>query len=299
MESLIENIKNEVSKYKVVIQLFTGLISVLAGGLSVITSFLNSPLSIAIVCVGVFFISLSICNKLISAKRESLGVIVDRLSPKQIKVVKRIRIGSHSLLLIPLCLAISFFITKSSKCNGFKNDVGVIITSFTNSNDDDFSYKLFKILDAELESNDTVSAIRSEKFINAGSNSYKDTLKELFNSNCFEKGLLVFGKRSELSRLFDCSIFINNVSRINESIGVQNRKIINLQNPDLINFSIESQAQIVSEFILGLLYYNSKNFQLSKNKFQHCLELSSNENGALKSNCALFIGNSLYQEKLI
>lgn len=297
MESLVENIKNEVSKYKVIIQLFTGLISVLAGILSVITSFLYSPISIAIVCIGVFFIILGVCNKLISAKRESLGVIVDKLSPKQIKILKRIRIGSYALFLIPLYLSVSFFITRNNACSGSKNNIGVIITSFTNSSDDDFSYKLFKVLDTELETMDTVNAERSPKFINAGSTNYQDSIGLLFDHSCYERGLLVFGKRSEQSKLFDCSIFINNVLNLNEQIRVQNKRIINLQNPNLINFSIEDQAVTVSEFILGLLYYTSNNFSLSSKKFQHCSDLASNEeNKKLKSQCALFIGNNLLKE---
>jgi tetratricopeptide (TPR) repeat protein len=297
MENLFTNIKTELGKYKNVIQTITGLISILTGLISLFVSVFNSNLNIAFISIGVFFINLGICNKLIKAQRQSFGVTINRLSNKQVKTVRRIIIGSYILWFFPLYQCITYFQSKSNTCRDSTNNIGLIITSFTNSTNDDFSYKLFTLLETELENADTISTIRTEKFINAGDKTYQDSISQLFSSNCYKKGLLVFGKRSDQSKLFDCSIYFNNFLNINNPIGLQNKKIINLQNPDFINFSIEYQAQAVTDFILGLLYSNSNNLLLSTKKFQHCSSLVSNDdNRKLKAYCSLFIGNNFYKE---
>jgi tetratricopeptide (TPR) repeat protein len=79
---------------------------------------------------------------------------------------------------------------------------------------------------------------------------------------------------------------------------MKGKSIIYLQNPDLLNFSIDSQASVVSEFILGLLYYNSNDFSISTEKFRHSLTLNGNtDNKKFVSFCHLFIGNNFYKEK--
>ncbi|MBO9204631.1 MULTISPECIES: tetratricopeptide repeat protein [Niastella] len=295
MENLFTFIKSETGKYKNVIQTLTGLVSILAGFLSLIASVFDSKSNIAVISIGLFLINLGICNNLLKSKKQSFGVTANRLSNTQIKNVKRLIIASYLLWIFPVYHAINYFQSKGNNCNDTANNIGLIITSFTTSNDDDFSYKLFTLLETELENADTINTIRTEKFINAGNKSYQDSINQLFSSNCYKKGLLVFGKRSNQSKLFDCSIYLNNFLNINP-IGIQNKKIINLQNPDLINFSIEYQAQAVSEFILGLLYSNSNNFLQSTIKFQHCSSLvSTDDNKKLKSYCALFIGNNFYK----
>jgi len=297
MENIFKSIKNELGKYKHSFQTMIGLVSLLTGITSLIASILHSRYNIAILCIGLFFIALGICNKIISSKKESFGLTVNKFSKKQIKISKIVIVCSYALWLFPVYVLIDVFRTPGRDCQ-FSNKFSLIITSFTNANnDDDFSYKLFTLLGTELENVDTITEIRTNKFINAGNGNYQDSIKQLFNCNCIRRGLLVFGKRSEQSKLFDCSVYINDVSNLNQSITSQNKKIINLQNPDLVNFSIDYQAQTVSEFILGMLYSNANNFTLSINKFHHCLQLVSNdENKKIKSYCALYIGNNLYKQ---
>ena len=84
---------------------------------------------------------------------------------------------------------------------------------------------------------------------------------------------------------------------MNYNLSKIKSNIIYVQNPSLINFSIDYQAEIIAEFILGLLYYNSNNTEISKQKFIHSLSLSpAEENTKFKSYCHLFIGNNYFNE---
>lgn len=250
------------------------------------------------ISVGLFFLLKRVCTIVITARKESFGIPTESYSKSARKAAKLIRVLCFFLWIYPIYQVITSFIYQRNEC-GNEKKLGLIIASFSRTKDDDFSYKLFNKIESELQATDTISIIRSDEFITAGQPFYMDSIKALFPQNCITHGLLLFGKRSEESKLFDCNIFINNLQHLCvRPDHITNKNMIYLENPDLINFSIEAQASVVSEFVLGLLSYNNEDFSKSREQFNHSLGLNvNNDNKKFISNCYFFIGNNLFQEK--
>jgi len=108
----------------------------------------------------------------------------------------------------------------------------------------------------------------------------------------------VFGERSQESNSLFCNIYINNVEALNvDRKQIIGKTIIHLRNPDLINFSIDSQSNAVAEFIIGLLYFNAKDYSHTKEKLTHSLEAyGNNANPKFSSYCHLYLGNTYMLE---
>ncbi|KAA2242530.1 WG repeat-containing protein [Chitinophaga agrisoli] len=290
MKNILSILRNEIEKYKNSLEVIIGLIAILFSISTLATQIFDSSYSIALICIALFFILQRAFTEMINAKKEAFGLFVPKYSPQKIKWAKVLRFFSGILLVFPLFLLIKIIIVKSTSHRVDEKNIGLLIARFTNEEDDDFSYKLFSVLDAELQDGDTINTMRVNKFINIGGVGYLDTIKNVFDDNLYKKGLLIFGKRSTTSPVFDCNIYLNGI--------LNNKKIIHLQNPDVIKFSIDYQSQVVAEFILGLLYYNSNEFDVSKGKFQQVLEINQNENNRkLIGYSRLFIGHNLLCKK--
>lgn len=298
MENHSPDIKKSLSYYKDLLQLLIGIISALAGISSLIGQLFESKYSIGIFVIGLFFLTRFLCNKVINSKKKSFDIEVSRYSSNQIKTARIIKIASYFLLALPLLLIIQFFTPKRSACEYNSSKLGIIVTNFTASQNDDFSYKLYDLLQTEIQEVDSIEALRSSKFINTSDSRYIDSIKDNFKDNCLSHGLLVFGKRSEDTKMFDCNLYVGSLTSYHQNTGqFNNKNVIYLQNPDLINFSIENQAKAIADFILGLLYYNSNNYAASIDKFEAVLSKSNNSNDKkIRSYCYLFIGNNQFMK---
>lgn len=293
MKELSNSIRNRFNNLRNSIEPIVGFITLLIGFLTVITKFLESKYSITIICAGAFLLIRMLSNEIIRSKKESFGVIVNTYSPQKIRWAKLVKYANYLLLVFPLYAIVSAFIRMPTECEKEAKKFGVIIASFSKSEDDDFSYKLFNSLEAELQNLDTIKLFKAERFIAASESNYLDSIQQSFEEACLNKGILVFGKRSTTSKLFDCKIYINGLFH---SDNDKKRDFIYVENPDVINFSIDYQANTISDFVMGLLYYRSGNNKLSKSKFNRCLNLNVNNNRQFKSYCHLFLGNINYRE---
>lgn len=281
------------------IQLWSGIAGLISGLFLLITQILESKFALAIFIIGVFLIAQMASRFFINAKRESFGIVVDAYPSNKVKIAKISKYVSFLLLLYPLYTGATSLMTAKKNCDKFKNKIGVLVTNFSNSSDDDFSYKLFNLLESKLINTDSLIAVRSNKFINSGSIDYLDSLHVELEDNCIKRGLLVFGKRSNESKMFDCNVFVKELPDLNyDSVKKRRGDIIFLQNPDVLNFSIDGQTEKVSDFVYGLLCYNSGSFEKAISYFQKAsIAGAVSGNNVFVSHCYLYIGNSLLKKE--
>ncbi|MES1225727.1 MAG: hypothetical protein ABUT20_60175, partial [Bacteroidota bacterium] len=273
MGKIYDSFRAELVKYKKSVEAIGGLITVLLGIGILLTKLIDSKYNLAIISVGAFFLTNKVCRQIITSNKESFGVITKTHSKRVINTAKVARVVSYLFWIFPGFLLAGFVVPAGKKCTVTPN-LGLLITNFTGADHDDFSYVLFNKIESELQTNDTINAIRTNEFVNAGLQHYQDSIKNIFSNYCFDHGLLVYGKRDQNSKLFDCNIYIEKLKRIRaNTLQFKGQSIIYLQNPDLISFSIDSQANVVSEFILGLLYYNNNDFSVANIRFQNALQL--------------------------
>jgi tetratricopeptide (TPR) repeat protein len=196
-------------------------------------------------------------------------------------------------LLLPIFFIFQIALPSKNKC-GLDSNLGLLITQFSNQPNDAFSYNLFDKLESELTNTDTINLNRCPDFVKTGLPHYTDSLKRMLMNICSNHGMVVYGERAQESKSFICNIYINDVEGLNiDRKQLSSKSIIYLRNPDLINFSIDSQSNAVSEFILGLLYFNSKDYSHSQEKLIHSLlTYGNNQNQKFSSYCHLYLGNS-------
>ncbi|MBK6566909.1 MAG: tetratricopeptide repeat protein [Saprospiraceae bacterium] len=195
-----------------------------------------------------------------------------------------------SILLYPL-------IVKKKSCILDNKNVGILISNFSKSDEDEFSYKIFNLLEDKLQNKDTINTLRVDKFINLGFNNYRDTILNIFSKNCHSKGLFVYGRRSVESQYLDCNIYINKLFLSHNKLAKIDRNVIFLQNPSLMTFSIDQQAELIVDFILALLFYNSNDIDQAIHKFKYIINDTPIEvNSKLKSYCQLFLGNIYFSK---
>lgn len=289
MKSIFATLKAQLKASSDIIGLIVGMLTMIAGISNLFASIFSSRFTSALLCIGAIFILRIVTAHIINAKKTVLQIESPIYTKTQRNVANIVSKAAFLLLVFPVYAEIAEYIGKSNDRKSNNAQFGVIITSFSKSDDDDFSYRLFNTLNDNLQNIDSVNTIKESVFINAGNKGYLDTIRQTFAKNYFNHGLLVFGKRSQESKLFDCSIYVGNQDKVN---------IIYLKNPDMINFSIDYQSEIVSEFILGLLYYDIGDYARSKEKFQNALNINdSKESKKFKAYCHFYIGNNLLNEK--
>lgn len=299
MRKVLEIMKSEFNNSKDSVQIVSGVLTLLLSIISLITKVFESKYAIALLLLGLFLIAQRVCKEIISSTKESFGVITQSYSANFIILAKVGKYFSWLFLIFPIYLISTIFLKKEG-CETKEAQLGILITSFSVASDDDFSYKLFNLLESELQNVDTLKALKLDQFISVGKAHSTDTIKNYYSKNCLNRGLLVFGKRSDQSRLFDCNIYIHNVYNLNVDSSNMDKNILFLRNPDMLNFSIDSQANIVADFILGLLYYNAGRYHVSRVKFNRAAELSSSyQDTKFKSYCYFFNGNNLLRESKV
>jgi tetratricopeptide (TPR) repeat protein len=269
-----------------------GIASAFSGILGIITRFFASGLGIAIIVVGIFFIVRRLLNYVINRKRESFGIQTNYYSARQVKWARISKKASYALWLVPLIALVNAAIsTRACLDNG---KLGIVISSFAAAEQDDFSYKLFHVLSADIDDADTIALMRDERFIDVGKENYMKAIETGLSQHCFGKGLFVFGKRNPTSQMFDCNIYVEKMPAIlQKHLASSKNGILYLQNPAVMNFSIDNEAQAVSKFIMGLLFYNAQDYDRVSTEINLALQKQDTSQNRFKSYCRLFLGNSL------
>ena len=231
------------------------------------------------------------------------------------RLIKFVKIGKYLLyllLLIPgfyLYTYVKSIKSQEQLCNENKKKTGLLIANFTEVQGvkDGFTSNLFGKLNADLQNNSSINLRQLPKFITENDVNYLDTIKNTFSENCSNSGLIVFGN-SNYEKSFNCRIYSYNYLNF-ATKGFSKTKdstIIYIQNPDIIktphqiNFTIDDEASVVSDFILGLLFNHEGNYNASTKSITKALKGNTNPaNNQFLAFCHLFIGNNSFKQKNI
>jgi hypothetical protein len=281
MKPVVNFFKNNIKTLEILITVVSFLTS--------ISGFFSNIISLNIILfiffIGVFISSIIIINYLTEKNENNI---------KKLKFYKFIGILKY-LIIIPILLyGYKGFIYKKPICE-FTNPLPVIlITNFTNESNDDLSYAVLRELNDQILELDSIEILHKDTFIaiNKKMNSYD--MEDLLSNNCFNNGLIVFGKRSVESNFLDCTIYLSEKLK-NSGKTKEINNFIRLKNPYEISFSIENQSKSIADFIIGLIFYYTDNFNKCLSKFN---EIEKNipikEGSKLKELCSVFISNSIY-----
>ncbi len=204
---------------------------------------------------------------------------------------------SSVLLLYPVfCLGSYVFksnIFNNKECEKFYNESGIIIANFNSDLNNDFSQKTYNLINTRLSNSDSLIVLRTNSKINYESRKHKDSLEHAFLSNCYNKGILVFGNRNKESNYFDCSIYLKHFNSKNLTVTLIDGSIIYIQNPDFYNFSIDHQANVIAEFILSLILLKEEKYSLSNKVLEDVLKLHENNlDKNFRASCMILMGNN-------
>ena len=228
------------------IEITTGVVSVLTSAVGFLGQFAAWELLISIVLIGVFFVLKSILNE-------------KRNSPKNTRSIRVLYWLNFLLIPIALGLGIFWYINKNKpSCSETHTEPVVCIARFSNQEDDDFSYALVSDLADRIKENDSINIASIDTFLNQSVFFDLNSLENLIDMQCHEKGLVVFGKYSGTTNLFNCSIYVSKKfeSKYADEHLIDNQ-LVKLKNPDEITFSIQSHSKLVTDIVLMLLdYYN-------------------------------------------
>jgi tetratricopeptide (TPR) repeat protein len=253
-------------------------------------------INISIVVI-TFFFGLRTFFKQVEIKKEpKFGVNINVFSDKAIRVARLGKYLVYVLLLIPIYFAAVFWVGRinaSQECTIKGNKLALFIANFSEEKnyDDGFTSALYGRLNSELQKTDTINLLQLDKYISESSENYLDTIKTAFASNCAKSGLFVFGNRKD-NKQFNCRIYSFNFLNFNKQrFTIADNTIIYIQHPEILDFTIENEASIVSDFIFGLLHYRSGNYILSSASITAALNENKNKrNAQFISICHLFIG---------
>lgn len=254
-----------------------------------ISGFFSNIISLDIILfiffIGVF-ISMIILLNYLKEKNEN--------NSRKLKFYKIFGILKYLIIIPILFFGYKGFIYKKPICE-FTNTLPVIlITNFTNESNDDLSYAVLRELNDQILELDSIEILHKDTFIAINKKMNPQDMEDFLSNNCFNNGLIVFGKRSVESNFLDCTIYLSEKLK-NSGKTKEIKNFIRLKNPYEISFSIENQSKSIADFIIGLLFYYTNNFNKCLGKFS---EIEKNipikEGSKLKELCSVFISNSIY-----
>ena len=229
-------------------------------------------------------------------RKNENAVINESQAKKQKKAIVLLKILTYSML-VPLALSIYYIIVISPsdcKCEKMSSDPLICITRFSEQKDDEFSYSLTEKITNKLSDKKLVSVCFTDTFLNHQFVIDPHLSSQLINQNCHEKGIVVFGRRSENSKLFNCTIVISEFFKkdfLNKNVN----DVIKLKNPDNINFSIEKQTDCVARFMLSVCSFYSKNYKTTIN-YLNDIDSCNEGNADFVKVCNIFKAQSLFAE---
>jgi tetratricopeptide (TPR) repeat protein len=294
MNNFLKDFKSEAFILKKNLEFFLGLISIGAGIYAFCWKMFGARMATAFMLLGGYLIVRRICSILIHSTSEKIPGFKSETYNKHTRKIAKVTVRLCLGILV-LALFYDFYTPGRAKA-ALKQNIGVIISKFSiDESFDGFSYKVTNLLRSKLNGTDSIDIVQEKSFLDIGPASYIDTVKDIFHRNEYKRGLLVFGCRNQELNLFDCNIYINGmnsikVSKPNADTSRSDAYVLYIQNPDLVNFSIENQAQDLAGFILALLQYNAHDYVKSLGSLGG-VNSSCNNTGKLSSYCYLFMGN--------
>jgi len=277
-----------------------------------IKDILISQVDRSIIATVIFYLTFSICRHVESEKNNDFDE--SNFYPKnQIRIAKFLKFTAFFLLLIPIFSLFNYCkesleikrnkIVQTESCTQTLKKTAVLIANFTKDFDEDsFSSSLFGKLNSDLQHSDSINLRQLKRYIVENNENYLDTIKNAFQENCAKSGLIIYGNRtSKNENQLNCRIYSLNYLKFVATgfLKTKDSTIIYIQNPQQINFTVDNQANVISEFIHGLLYYHACDYKAANKSMSKALTLNDNpENKQFISMCHLFIANaSVFQNK--
>lgn len=262
----------------------------------------HSYFTIIVILTIILFIIINKCLKIQKAQETRLGVTKFIYSVNERKNAKMVTIVSSVLIPVIVISILYYHLLYKNKIS--EKDIGIIITEFSNSGNDLFTNDLYNDLSNQsyIKESDSIKVNIYNGFLAVQPNKNADTLINIFRKYKLSKGLLVFGERDEdkLSdeKIFRCMVYVNNLKGLMvDSVMVDegsDEKVIYIKTPTFIDLKLKAQTKKISAFILGLLQFNSKQFERSEETFNSIIKGadSSNTNKKWIGACMLFSGSS-------
>ncbi len=217
-----------------------------------------------------------------------------KLKDKKATISKRFRLlvsfSALSFLILAVLVGINLFSKKEVPCTFKSDQIGIALSSFGKA-DDNFSFLVHEFLKEE----DLEDSIYTIKRIDRN---YLDiiegqSIQKEMDSLCMNSGLLVSGKIDVNDGLFYAKIRFHNFSRRQDSLKIDN-DVFPIRNPDISNFSIDNQAQVLADFIAALLSYEQGKNEKAVELFDKCINSNSNpKNDNFLSLCNIYAGNAI------
>jgi tetratricopeptide (TPR) repeat protein len=289
MKSPLEQIKEELKEKP-----FISFLNSLCLLLTLILTFINNLTSIVKVAFHSDINFSALFLIIFFVVRFYLNNLQKRRSHKYLRIFKNL---TWLILLIPIYFTIKFLVGLKNKelgCDIKSKKTGVFITRFAPiSVDDAFASTLYGKLNSRFQDNQAVNVRRLNKVILETDENYLDTIKATFSKNCCKSGLFIFGDRKD-NNSFNCRVYSYKFLNFNaQSVQASDKLIIYIQNPDQLNFTIESEAQIISDFTFGLLYYGKGDYTISNKSLIAALSQNKNQkNFQFISYCHMYIGEN-------
>lgn len=259
--------------------LIIGVISTITGIISNISQLIESKWTLVFLIAGLALVTIYI---FVNKRKKAHG---DKKT--------FISIGMGLILVISLILSLfllNIFPGQCNKCLFSSQLTAIGISKF--DNEDNFSSLVYEFL---KEENLPVTIFEIKKIDKdyfkciSDSNFYKS-----FDSLCISSGMIVSGKRSATDELFYCKIRLLNFNNIIDRNSTNN-ELITLRNPNIQEFSIDYQAQILVDFIMAIISYSQWDFEKAEKLFNLCINQNKNSsNNKFLAICHAYLGNIYY-----
>jgi hypothetical protein len=235
-----------------------------------------------------------LCAKVINAKVISFGVEREKYSKKNIRLATLARKFSFVMVVFSIVAIATGAFQKHDRCKQISETPVIAVAKFVNTPDDDFSYVLIQDLIDKCNEKIAVDVTQLDTFYNATASARSENMENDLGKVCAKSGIIVFGKRSNTSNLFDCSIYISRAMRNELAVTLdRGSEIIRLKQIDELEFSITKQSDIVSDFLVALFLYYKAEFGQAKEILQTIRENNTViENEKVKLFIDVFLANS-------
>lgn len=313
-ETTKSNLKSDLKEINSTIALVAGLVTVLTGILSPIFKLKLFPEpykligNISIIYLGlliVFVRLLFLANKkvvkrsLLQTDAPLLDYRYSRAYRKYIKIFFFIYILSSSFL-IYRSLSISWALKANREKNEYECELerkvtGILINNFaTNDGNDEFATTLkFSLYNLGITKTSRLSL--SNKHVDVLAGADNNIISDMFNSNCINTGLFVYGYRIE-NQAFNCYINAKRLTNYEDrNIGIGHDTLISLVSTSLIDLKAQKQADTISIIIMCLLKYQQGLYSDIISEIERIIDTNRNcVNKKFFSFCRLMEGNAYF-----
>jgi tetratricopeptide (TPR) repeat protein len=300
--SIVKEIKAQIARFTTELGILVGFLAICIALVSNISEAFNSQKILIVVGVGLCVIILRVCYRIRNPEKDAEG------QPKTHYSEKQKRWAGRAMVII--CILVPVSISAVVFGNLDKKEFAIIVTPFDEPKDP-FSDALFRNIGKYKKAKgfDSIQARFHDEFLKRKDDKSTTIISKIFENEGSNRGLLVFGARSaeKDEKFFNCYIYINNLSKLGVDSTMIDRsesdkQVIYMLNPLFIEFEYSTQAEIVADFIMGLLYIHSDQLQKAEETFTLIKGGVSQGNTGIKvskqlrSNCDYWLGD-IYSKK--